>query len=79
MPCLRTAGTALPTSGTGGTTVVAGRVKSLRTEAAEETRTTLAPGKSVKGSATEMVHLWLNFYLKDKKKAIPRLYIYPKR
>ena len=63
MPYLRTAGTAWPTSETGGTTVVADHVKSLRTEVAGETRTTLAPGRNVRDSVTGTVGFLMTFML----------------
>ena len=55
VPCLRTVATAWHTSETGVTTAVMAHVNSLRTAVAEETRTTSAPGRSVRGSVAEMV------------------------
>ena len=58
MPSLRTAATVWPTSETGVTTAVMAHVNSLHTAVVEETRTTSAPGRSVRGSVVEMVCLF---------------------
>ena len=67
MPYQKTVETAWRTSETGGTTAATAHVNSSRTAAVAETRTTSAPGRSVKDSVIGMVGFWTFSVIKPVK------------